>query len=312
MSDYDNQIYLLDVDITRNYAGLINKNEIIEHLLLQDFRRQNSKEYAGIEKVILENDNFVGNGTLTYMDYTEPKHAKRNKFYLKLLCQWTSPGVAKTTGHHLMDYLYCPDKQLGETFKNKLGLERGITRHEITIYGGKLPEYNEMLKMLDEQFKYVDAPIFYYVPACNLWRNLTDQITNNLIIYDKVEKILTICYYVNLQTRKATCIRKKLKDYTPQECDRILKYTISHYSYKMLPCNVITTEKLTDDNNIKLTLKTYRKLHGDTQLGKPLNIYISLKELTHANDKDKEKQIAIADIEQTGLKETQFIKFFIP
>ena len=56
---------------------------MIYYLLLQDFRKQNDKEYEGIQKVILENDNFVGNGTLTYMDYTDPEHAKRNKIYLK-------------------------------------------------------------------------------------------------------------------------------------------------------------------------------------------------------------------------------------
>ena len=240
------------------------------------------------------------------MDYSNPNEALRKKFYNKLLCQWTSPGVSKAIGNHLIDYLYCPDKQLGETFKHPEGLERGITRQEITIYGGRLPPLKELIEKLDKQYNYIDAPIFYYVPACELWRNITDQITNNLIIYDKVERIILIAYYVNLQTRKATTIKKKLnKDYTPQECERILKYIISHYSYKLLPCNVITTEKLTDDN-IKLTLKTYRKLYSDTQLGKPISFFTSLKEITNNEEKN------IVDIETTGFKETQFIKFFIP
>ena len=240
------------------------------------------------------------------MDYTNPSEATRAKFYLKLLCQWTSPGVAKTTGNHLIDYLYCPDQQLGETFKHPEGLERGITRQEITIYGGRLPPLNELIDKLDEQYNFVDAPIFYYVPACNLWRNITDQITNNLIIYDKVERILLIAYYVNLQTRKATTIRKKLnKDYTTEECERILKYVIAHYSYKLLPCNVIITEKQQNED-IKLTLKTYRKLYGDTQLGKPISFFTSLKELTNKGEKKE------VDIEQTGFKETTFIKWFIP
>ena len=61
------------------------------------------------------------------MDYTDPAHAKRNKFYLKLLCQWTSLGVAKTTKHHLIDYLYCPDKQLAGNKETRNNNVRGNT-----------------------------------------------------------------------------------------------------------------------------------------------------------------------------------------
>ena len=94
------------------------------------------------------------------MDYTNIDEPTRATFYLKLLCQWTSPGVAKSTGNHLIDYLYCPDKRLNETFKNKDGLDRGITRQEITIYGGRLPTLKELISKLEEQYNYIDAPIF--------------------------------------------------------------------------------------------------------------------------------------------------------
>ena len=29
LSEYDNQIYVLDVDVTRDYAGTFNKNKIV-------------------------------------------------------------------------------------------------------------------------------------------------------------------------------------------------------------------------------------------------------------------------------------------
>ena len=89
----------------------------------------------------------------------------------------------------------------------------------------------------------------------------------------------------------------------------ILKYCISNYSYKRLPCNVITTEKVStdkNDNDIQLTLKPYRKLYGENRLSKSTTIWTNTKELTTKDDK------LIIDIEQTGLSETPFIKFFIP
>ena len=310
LKEYENQIYLLDVDITRDYAGTFNKNELEKHLTENhDFRLEGSTNYEAT-RTILNNTKSVGTGTLTYIDSTDPNAIKRAKFYNKLLCQWTSPGVAKSTGNHLIDYLYCPDKQLNKTFKNKKGMERGITRQEITLYGGRLPSLKELKAELNEQHQYVEAPIFYYVPASSLWLNITDQITNNLIIYDEVERIILIAYYVNLQTHKATTIRKKLNmDYTEAECERILKYVISHYSYKLLPCNVIRTKKLTSDVkdlDIQLTLKTYQKMNGETQLSRPISLFTSLKELTNKEGKDA------VDIEETGFKETTFIKFYIP
>ena len=311
LNEFENQIYLLDLDITKDYSGTFNKRELEEYLILNyNFKRQDEPEYNGETLTIINNDKTVGTGCLTALDHTDPDNPARIKWYNKTLCQWTSPGVSKATGNHLTDYLYCPDKRLSKTFKHPDALNRGITRFEITIYGGRLPTLNELIKKLDEQYKYVNAPIFYYVPARELWRNITEQITNNLIIYDKTEKIILIVYYVNLLTRKATSIKKQLnKEYTAKECERILKYCISNYSYKLLPCNVITTEKVStdkNDNNIKLTLKTYRKLYGETQLSKSNTIWTSTKELTKKDDK------LLIDIERTGLSETPFIKFFIP
>ena len=210
LKQYDNQTYLLDVDVTRDYAGTFDKYELQNHLINRHNFRLQGEITEDNDKIILDNIKSVGCGTLTYIDASDPLAIKRAKFYNKLLCQWTSPGVAKSIGNHLIDYLYCPDKRLNETFKNVDGLERGITRQEITLYGGRLPSLRELKAELNDQHYYVDNPIFYYVPAVNLWRNITDQITNNLIIYDKKERIILICYYVNLQTHKATTIRNKI------------------------------------------------------------------------------------------------------
>ena len=57
--------------------------------------------------------------------------------------------------------------------------------------------------------------------------------------------------------------------------------------------------------DIKLSLKTYQQLNGEVQLGKPISFYTSLKDVIREG-------VDVVDIENTGFKETTFIKFFIP
>ena len=124
LKEYETQIYLLDVDITMDYAGTFDKKELENHLINKhNFKLQGDITDHG-DKIILDNIKSVGYGTLTYIDGSDPTAIKRAKFYNKLLCQWTSAGVSKACGNHLIDYLYCPDKRLNETFKNIDGLER--------------------------------------------------------------------------------------------------------------------------------------------------------------------------------------------
>ena len=111
-----------------------------------------------------------------------------------------------------------------------------------------------------------------------------EQITNSSTIYDNTKTVTLIVYHVNLSTRKATSIRTQLnKEDTAKSCERIITYCIYNYSYKLLPCNVITTEKQ-EGEHIKFTLKTYRKLYGETQLSKPNTIWTSTRELTKKDE----------------------------
>ena len=57
--------------------------------------------------------------------------------------------------------------------------------------------------------------------------------------------------------------------------------------------------------DIKLTLKTFQKQEGETQLGKPISFFTSIKEVAREGAN-------IINIEDTGFKETEFIKFYIP
>jgi len=137
LEEFENQIYLLDLDITKDYSGTFNKREFDYFLITNyNFKRQGEQQYNEDEEdtlTVISNDKTVGTGCLTALDHTDPDNPARIKWYNKTLCQWTSPGVAKAVGNHLTDYLYCPDNRLSETFKHPDALNRGITRFEITI-----------------------------------------------------------------------------------------------------------------------------------------------------------------------------------
>ena len=331
LKHYNNQIYIKDTDITLDYAGTFNREEIEEHLIEKHGFKKKGTNYNTEGKYIIVNDpKAVGNGTLTFNKYDEEGRIKyRFKYYNKPYCQFTSPGVAATTGNHLYDFVDCPDQRLKTTFKNPLARERGITRLEITIYGNFIPTNDKMVYLLDKLYNFVDVPLFYYVPIRNLWRNITDHIQNNLILINRKARILYIVYYVNLQTRKITGVKYKMSNtWSEQDINRCLNYVLCRFSYNILPTHLIEIDNVYSEDfnehfkqylsnkstkqgrqkkeeiedkltvkDIKLTLTTYEKLAGKTALCKSTSIY------KHSTEN--------LDIQDAGLINTDFIEFTI-
>ena len=51
LNQYEHQIYLLDLDITKDYSGTCNKRELEEYLILNyNFKRQKVTERNGIQR----------------------------------------------------------------------------------------------------------------------------------------------------------------------------------------------------------------------------------------------------------------------
>lgn len=149
------EIYLLDLDITKDYAGIFNKRKTIKKLLKRDdfilqksnnikfnelggndmtnkrLRLIKEKEYNSdiASNIILDNDKDVGIDCLSWMNRNT-----RVKIYNKFVCQLTSAGVNAQLGNNIYNFIDCPDERLKKTFKNAEALKHGITRLEITIY----------------------------------------------------------------------------------------------------------------------------------------------------------------------------------
>jgi hypothetical protein len=339
LAKYENQIFVKDVDITADFSGTFDKNEIIDYLLKNEnlltesifYMQQDTPPGDDDHKyIILDNTASVSAGTLTFLETKNGKILNRYKIYNKVFAQFSSPGVQNTTGHHLLDFLNCPDARLKNTFANEEAKKRGITRLEITIYKNSIPKKEEMEEVLNFLYGIIKAKIFYYVPIKNLWTNLTEHIQNNLIVVNRKARLLYIIYYTNLQTKKIIGSKFKIPHtWQDHHINNCLLYSVSNFSYEVLPCYLLEIENSYKENyeehykkflhdkyakskisnrnlesgltitNINLLLKEYQKPKGGTQLSRASNIY---------NYSEEFKKI---DIEEAGLINTDFISFYL-
>jgi hypothetical protein len=112
--------YLLDLDITQDFAGIFNKGEMSEYLTKTlNFRYPG--EYRENCNVIVDNNKTVGIDCLTWLNSNA-----RVKIYNKFICQITSPGINKQIGNHIIDFVNCPDARLRETFSSPEAKQHGI------------------------------------------------------------------------------------------------------------------------------------------------------------------------------------------
>ena len=115
--------------------------------------------------------------------------------------------------------------------------------------------------------------MFYKVSFKNQFRALTEQLENNLILYNKKEEKLYITYYGNSLTRKITATTFKLNDYSEEQKQKVIEYALSHYSIQALPCYYVEI----NINKYDITLLTteINKEIGETQIFKNNKIFTS-------------------------------------
>ena len=165
-------MYLLDFDITRDYWNLPNFAELEDYLLnREDFIKQGDSKKEETIYILMDNKKYVGKTCISFYDLKEDK---RDKYYDKWTCQFTSPGVSKPFGSHLFDFLFCPDKRLTATFKDERAINCSTTRLESSIYNGRLPTEEELHTIIGDMYDLVDVPMFYKVGFKNQYHALTE------------------------------------------------------------------------------------------------------------------------------------------
>lgn len=273
--------YLLDFDITQDFAGIFNKTEMCDYLTDREkFCLQG--DYKNGFNIIVDNDKTVGKDCLTWINKNS-----RVKIYNKFVCQLTSPGVNKKIGNHVIDFLNCPDKRLRETFTCELARENGITRLEATIYNyvnkifqdrKEFDPLRDCLSLIKNSTELFYKAPFYSVSFVKMWTKLTNNLENSCCVV--FNDLLQYVYWGNRNTKKLTGIQVKLPEHKESK-DKLINYVLSAFSFNYLPINYI--EILGDKDNISIVQKCFLK-GGETYFSKSNTLFSTLsKEINLKN-----------------------------
>jgi hypothetical protein len=239
-------IYLSDIDITIDYAGTLDKLDLIDYLTKNLNYRLQGEHTAG-SRTILDNDKSVGTNCLTYI-YNSRGATVRAKLYNKFVCQMTSPGdICK---EHITNFIDCPTTRLREVFDNELAKAHGITRTEITIYTGNILDYTDLSNYMREAYDVINTPLFYSIPLKNQYKAITDRIEaqgNTLCVIDRTHKKFYTAYYANSITGKIvgtnveykTPNNTKTRKLNDEDLDTFIEKDFNNKIDRLQQCNAI-------------------------------------------------------------------------
>lgn len=201
----ENNIFMHDIDFTRDFKGLFNKTELIEHLELKGFRYQGTLEEG--EATIISNNNTVGRNCLTFIKTIPDNGTIRYKFYNKFVQSMESPSVRNKVGCHINDWCNNPELVLNRAINNSL--DTGILRLEITFYRYDTDNIltEEFIKgEMDWLQQLVTSKngdnVIYYNSIQNQFNNLCNNILYNVCILDVDNNLAFVSLYQNSLTGK--------------------------------------------------------------------------------------------------------------
>ena len=191
-------IFLKDIDVTMDYSGSFDKDEVIHHLTTKEgFRMQGGTKDA--ERTILDNTDQVGNNCLTYME-TVQGVTTRCKIYNKMVQMLESKSVRETVGQHWKDWVCQKNTRLAKA--RDLAKDRGLTRAEVTFYcADNVPRDSLMEDTLKRITQYVSPSLVYSTPFAGTWRAYCDAMLHSLVVIDRTRDVGLIVYTYNEMTK---------------------------------------------------------------------------------------------------------------
>ena len=248
----ESDIFLEDIDITQDFAGSFDKNEI-EYEVQGDIKAHNKKnkedKYEG-GITFLNNSTYVGDNCLTYMANYNGRI--RSKIYNKFVQEVESESVRENFGHHL--YNWCHIKgNLGDAIE--AAQKHGLLRVETTYYG-RIPTREEMEYTIKRWMEVLKPELCYSTPIEKQWICVTEQVSRNLVI--KCGNIVAVCHWINSLTKKIGGVIKNIDD------ERDFYWMVSELTFNK-PVDIIFMVMLGDEIKIgsKYIHKTLqRPQHG--------------------------------------------------
>lgn len=205
----DNGLNINDIDFTRDYAGVIDKEEVVQYLLQDDNYSMDAGDFAPYH--ILSNDDKVSKNCLTimYEDQICNKSGAssslriRYKFYNKFVQTMESPSVRSVVGNHFANWIRCPELVLRDSIHKSTAT--GLLRLETTFYVDNAVITQQYIEgRLQYLAELLPPHLIYHNPIQTQWNLLLSQVQYNMLVIDTDNHTGLYSYYCNKTTNKIT------------------------------------------------------------------------------------------------------------
>ncbi len=183
-----NGFFLKDVDVTLDFAGTFDKEEIVNHLVKhKGFRLQGEEDFTA-SRTIVDNDCMVGRNCLTFMEEIDGV-VVRQKIYNKMIQSLECQSVRSSVGAHWKDWVCQTESRLASA-RDK-ACERGLTRAKATFYvsEGDIPDDEFIEGVLNCIVEYVPIKLVYSTPFKATWDAYCSSMQHSLVCIDRKENL---------------------------------------------------------------------------------------------------------------------------
>lgn len=350
-------IKIADIDFTRDYSGSLDKELLKEYLINCGFREEESKNIFNLEddteednhtsnaekilnvkeeikkivkdknnylisnnnKIIIKNNNSVGSNCLTFLN-----NNNRYKVYNKFIHSIEIKNNTQNTGTNIYNWVNNKEKRLRENIPKTLN--NGFIRLEITFYlkNNELPTEEEILKELNYLESLLIEDIIYNTPIKEQWRAYTECIKNNVLLIDRTNNNILLCYSINRQTKRITGLltqsRDKNEEKQLKEINKTdILYLLTHCTFNTNIKFIIMDLEDKEENNIitpsinisykNLIIRNKDQTERETYIFKPNNIYYSLDNAKkQTGTENTPAQMGLIDTDNIKLRITDLYK----
>ena len=197
-----NNIFIHDIDYTRDYKGVFNKEQVIKHLIDEHGFKEEGDENPDNEPVIINNSHLVSNNCLSFIR-SSSIGTIRYKFYNKFIQSMESPSVRSKIGSHVHEWVNNPEPILKNAIEHSLNT--GLLRLEFTIY-----VYDTICELTKDniirEMSYLEQlmhpKLITYNSIETQFKLLCDSIHYNVVIVDEAKGLAFIALYHNKLTGK--------------------------------------------------------------------------------------------------------------
>ena len=179
-------ILIKDIQLSTDYAGSFNKEEVIHYLITNEgFRMQ-----GHADRVVLDNTDQVGNNCLTYIESVDGLRT-RCTIYNKMVQMLESKNV----GQSWNDWVCQKDTRLAKS--RDFCKDRGLTHVEVSLsFEEDVPSDSVIEDCFNRITQTVSPCLVYSTPFADVWRAYCDALLHSLVVIDRTRKIaLVACTY---------------------------------------------------------------------------------------------------------------------